>query len=70
MKVWILFMIANAYDQPEKAFEKLYWEKPTLEELNTFFGYKADFPQTNVMLEGAEFVEDGNRYWIEEFTKD
>jgi len=28
MKVWIKFSRANDYNQPEKAFESIHWEKP------------------------------------------
>ena len=53
MKVWILFSVANDYNQPEKAFEKIYWEKPSKEELK----------RVEILN------EDNDNYWIEEFTK-
>jgi len=36
MEVYIVMSRANKYDQPEAAFEKLFWEKPTEEELIEF----------------------------------
>jgi hypothetical protein len=53
MKVWILFSVANEYDQPEKAFEKIYWEKPTKEEKD----------RVKLLNSGND------SYWIEEFKK-
>jgi hypothetical protein len=54
MKVWILFSVANDYNQPDKAFEKIYWEKPTKEERKRV----------------QEMNDNSNdRYWIEKFSK-
>tara|TARA_R110002020_G_scaffold421528_1_gene630613 strand:- start:356 stop:544 length:189 start_codon:yes stop_codon:yes gene_type:complete len=53
MKVWILFSVANDYNQPDKAFEKIYWEEPTKEERERV----------------KEMNNYGGEYWIEEFTK-
>ena len=53
MKIWILFSVANDYNQPEKAFEKTYWEKPTKEEIES--------------VKALNCGDDN--YWIEEFTK-
>jgi hypothetical protein len=53
MKVWILFSVANEYYQPEKAFEKIYWEKPT----------KEDKERVKLLNSGDD------EYWIEELIK-
>jgi len=53
MKVWILFSVANDYNQPDKAFEKIYWEEPTKEEKERV----------------KEMNNYGGKYWIEELRK-
>lgn len=53
MKIWILFSVANDYNQPDKAFEKIYWEEPTKEERESV----------------KRLNSGNNDYWIEEFTK-
>lgn len=35
---WIVFSVANEYNQPDRAFEGLYWEKPTDEYLQKTYG--------------------------------
>ena len=53
MKVWILFSAANEYNQPDKAFEKIYWEEPTKEERDRV----------------KQLNKSNDDYWIEEFNK-
>jgi len=53
MKVWILFSVANDYNQPDKAFEKIYWEEPTKKERERV----------------KEMNNYGGKYWIEELRK-
>lgn len=53
MEIWILFSVANDYNQPEKAFEQIYWEKPTKEEIERV----------------KRLNEGNDRYWIESFVK-
>lgn len=54
MEIWILFSVANQYYQPEKAFEKIYWEEPTKEERKRI----SDLNENS-----------SDRYWIEKFKK-
>lgn len=37
MTVWAILSIENNYDQPDNNLEKLYKNKPTIEQLKTFF---------------------------------
>lgn len=62
--VWILFSVANDYNQPNKAFEKLWWHKPTHDDLKEF-GFD---------LKESEHLIKPNRggmteYWIESFSE-
>lgn len=63
MEIWILFSVANDYNQPDRAFEKLYWEKPTAEKLASEIGYIKEIGEK--LLNGEHY--DG--YWLEEFVK-
>lgn len=45
MKVWALFSIQNQYDQPENNLEQLFANKPTLEQIKTFFCGDAPFEE-------------------------
>jgi len=70
MKVWILFSVANDYNQPDAAFEKLYWEKPTAEQLAEELGYYKDSEPIKRLIENNSYKESGGTdYWITEFTK-
>ena len=55
MKIWILFSVANDHNQPERAFEEIYWEEPTKEEKE----------KINHMNKHSD-----TDYWIEEFKKE
>ena len=66
--VWILFSVANDYNQPDKAFEKLWWKKPTAEELGKVLGMYPDAGTVIRLLNGEEVSEDGV-LWLEEFIK-
>jgi len=64
-KVWILFSIANEYNQPEKAFEKLWWHKPTYDELKEHGFTQEESESTN-----PSHKDYGNTgYWIECFEE-
>ena len=68
MEVWILFSVANDYNQPDKAFEKLFWTKPTAEELGKEIGVIPSAVES--MLEGKHYGGNGNgRYWLECFKQ-
>ena len=58
MKIWILFSVANDYNQPDRAllfiWLKIYWEEPTKEERK----------RVQDMNDNSN-----NRYWIEKFSK-
>lgn len=62
--VWIVMSIANAYDQPEKAFEELFWHKPTLGELKKY-GFKEEHMER---MNKPNKFGDGD-VWVEEFNK-
>lgn len=63
--VWILFSVVNDYNQPEKAFEKIYWHKPTYEDLMEY-GFSSDEANKECpYLNKVGSVE----YWIESFTE-
>ncbi len=63
-KVWILFYIDNEYNQPDRAFEKLYWEKPTHKQLEKYGFSKADTKAFQKPNRGGEA-----EYWVEEFSE-
>ena len=65
MKVWILFSIANKYDQPDKAFEQLFWSKPTKEDA----GFSSNEYWSKI-IRGIKTRVDECTYWIEEFKKE
>ena len=71
MKVWILFSVANDYNQPEKAFEKLWWSEPTNEEIATYLGYSVDFVASvrEQLFNGVLDLSMVGRYWIDVFSK-
>ena len=62
-KVWILFSVANDYNQPEKAFEKLWWYKPTYENLKEFGFTENEAKKLKKPNNGG-----GGEYWIECFS--
>jgi hypothetical protein len=37
-EVWILFSVANDYNQPDAAFEKIFFKEPTFEDLKEYEG--------------------------------
>lgn len=63
MKVYILFSIANQYDQPEKAFEKLFWNKPTFEDLKPY-GFSEEEYHENMFKRN---IGGCGKFWVEEF---
>jgi len=64
MKVWILMSVANDYNQPDKAFEKLFWEKPTYDDLKEF-----DFSEQEAKDLTKNNISGCGDYWVETFTK-
>lgn len=66
-KVWILKSKANDYNQPDEAFEKLYFFKPTKEELGNYLGVMVEFMEG---LSNGEIYDDGGmEYWVDEYSK-
>jgi hypothetical protein len=63
-KVWILFSVANDYNQPEKAFEAIWWHKPTYEELKDFGFTETDAQNMCRPNRGGQ-----TEYWVEEITE-
>lgn len=63
-KVWILLSAANDYNQPEAAFENIWWEKPTYEDLKHYGFTEEDADQLFKPNRGGE-----TEYWVSEFTK-
>jgi len=66
-KIWILFSKANEYNQPAKAFEKLFWTEPTTKELSELIGCSTN--TALLLLEGETINECNDKYWIESFTQ-
>ena len=62
--VWILMSIANDYNQPEKAFEKLWWFKPTHNELKQYGFTKEESVNLIKPNRGGS-----TQYWVESFTE-
>jgi len=71
MKVWILFSVANDYNQPARAFEKLWWSEPTNEEIATQLGYSVDYVASvrNRLFNGGLDVPMEASYWIDVISK-
>jgi len=63
--IWILFSVANDYSQPEKAFEKLFWSKPTYEDLKEY-GFDEKDAKRLIRPNYGGMTE----YWVESFTED
>lgn len=63
MKVWILFYEENVEYPPPKAFEKLFWKKPTYEDLKEygFTKKQAKNPERRVSNWS------GDEFWVECF---
>jgi hypothetical protein len=60
----------NEYDQPPKAFERLFWEKPTAKQMAEILGVMVDRVDFSGMLERGEDYNDGGvDYWIEEYKQ-
>jgi hypothetical protein len=62
--VWILFSIANDYNQPPKAYENIWWHKPTFEDLKEY-GYSKK-QCTNIAI---PIKISGVEYWVESFSE-
>lgn len=55
MKIYIVFGKANDYNQPDRAFESLFWEKPTNKDLIDF----------NLTVEDMYDEPRSSGYWVE-----
>src|SRR5699024_3618951 len=62
--VWILMYVDNDYNQPDQAFEKLWWNCPTYEELKEYGFSKEDAENLHKPNTGGE-----TEYWVECFTE-
>ena len=63
--VWILMYVDNDYNQPQKAFKKLWWKKPTYDDLKKFGFSKEDAENLSKPNRGGE-----TKYWVESFTEE
>lgn len=59
-EIWVLFSIANDYNQPESNLEGWWSEKPTFRMLADFFGINVDLRKENrqigQLFEGKEVI--------------
>lgn len=62
--VWILMYVDNDYNQPEKAFEKLWWTKPTYKELEEYGFSEEDAKNLSKPNRGGQ-----TEYWVEAFSE-
>ena len=62
--VWILMYVDNDYNQPAKAFKKLWWHKPTYNDLKEYGFSEEDAENLCKPNRGGE-----TRYWVESFTE-
>lgn len=62
--VWILMYVRNDYNQPEQAFEKLWWEKPTYDDLKEYGFTEEDAENLHKPNRGGE-----TEYWVDKFTE-
>jgi hypothetical protein len=62
--VWILMYVTNDYNQPDKAFEKLWWYEPTHEDLKEYGFSKEDSEKRYKPNRGGQ-----TKYWVESFTE-
>lgn len=56
--------IDNDYNQPEKAFAKLWWHRPTYDDLKGYGFNKEDAERLSKLNRGGE-----TEYWVESFTE-
>jgi hypothetical protein len=68
-QAWVLMSIANEYEQPDKAFEYLWFHKPSKDEVEeqTVKGLTNDIYRS--MLSGVQIRINHYEYWIEYFTE-
>lgn len=66
-QVWILFSVANDYNQPNKAFEELFWEQPDSEDLKKL-GIHDEMDISDI-LKGRRTRVSGADYWIEKIKR-
>lgn len=70
MNVWIVFSLANNYDQPDKAFELLLWEEPTessLKDIIKIYGISKNQIESLLNLKIIKNASHDS-IWIEKFT--
>jgi len=71
MTVYVLMSQANEYDQPEKAFEGLFWQLPSFDDLNRIIG-NMDKEDLNLLQNGLHIRQKKHQYceyWLESFTQ-
>lgn len=61
--VWILMFVDNEYNQPERAFEKLWWHEPTYEDLKVYGFSEEEAKELHKPNWGGD-----TEYWVEEFS--
>jgi len=57
--------VDNEYNQPEKAFEKLWWHKPTYKDLKEYGFSKKEAKGLFKSNKNGE-----TKYWVESFAED
>lgn len=75
-KVWLLFSQTwEFYNQPDRAFENIFWEKPATEDIQRAIANQVTqisgdlLEKFKVVSEGGISRIWGSDYWIEEFIK-
>jgi hypothetical protein len=67
-KVWVLLYQLNEYPpQPDKALQKLWFDKPTLEQVQAELGEGGiTYPQYfELFIDQVRFTEAGTYWWID-----
>lgn len=67
--VWILMSVDNDYNQPPKAFEEIWWYKPTYEDLKEY-GFTKEAAEAKNIEDMVKPNKGGETvYWIEKFKQ-
>ena len=73
MKVYVLMYVNNNYDQPEKAFSQLFFNKPTKvelsKEMNLQINSSTESKFESILKGDRIYDEYYTEYWLEEFKK-
>jgi len=71
--IWVLFSIANAYDQPENNLEAWWWEKPDFGTLAKVMNIKVNEEEGNStvgrILKGENVRDDDCNYRLREIEE-